>query len=89
MCTRTIPNMDVISFISDQAIHQDHSFHLHLSQCRILHNLHPLKKSFTSVKQGDDWVTDSENIFIYVGKDMKDNKNASKPVARRLNLGLT
>ena len=84
MRTRT---MQTMSFhlqrwenVGTQAIHQNHwSFHLYLSKCHLLHNLHSLQKV---IHRQNRETTRRE----YLRDVEKDDKNASNPVARHVNL---
>ena len=72
--------------VGTQAIHQDHwSFHLYLGQCHLLHNLHSLhlcKKLYI----GETGRPLGDRFREHLRDVEKDDKNASKPVARHVNL---
>ena len=64
-------------------VEKDHSsFHLFINQCRLLHNLHSLQK-LDIVKTGRQL---GDRFQVHLRDVEKDNKDASKPVARDFNL---
>ena len=69
--------------VRTQAIHQDHwSFHLHLSQCHLLHNLHSLQKV---IHRWNSEITRPPIPKTTLWHRERSQK-ASKPVMRHCNL---